>query len=748
MKDSLKKIVLSSAFILFAFLVLSMPNMAKAAAPTGTAATVQDGLTPSTVKLVVTGTDFISFVGSGTVTANGADLLNITYRTIHPVSAVIDSPTSLTLTFPITLGTDKSGDLTFAGGTLQDGIGGGTPNLLITVINAAIVDSAKPQIVTFNYIDANVDGKIDGVIVGFSESVTGASVLGANDLNFTNVGDFTSAAFGPLVTNLISGPVTQITVPLGTVSSVKDTKENSGTIAISSKSLFSLTDGTNVNSTLGAQTQATFVDNAKPQIKTFTYSDANNDGMMDSVLVTYTETLAAGSNLRALDLIFTSVGDFTSAAFGANASNLVGAGGMTSTSITLGTASSVVDTHEDSGTIAISTQNLFSLLDAAGNNNTTLGAQSGNATFLDAIKPMVISTVPVNASVNQNNTANIVIVFSEAMNTASLVPSSTFTTKDAGVDTGDTYTASWSIDQKTVNLAHAIYRQKGHVYTAALTTGVQDVALNGMLAYSWTFTPLTTRTSTSSYNPGDVTAPTETSVMINAGASKVSSSNVTLTLSAKDATQMMISNTPDFYGASYETYATSKAWMLSAGNGSKTVFAIFKDAAGNVSNLVGTTTVVDSSLVPAVTPAAGTTTISTNTTVTVPATPATPGTETEGCKKGFLFSSTTGQACVFTSTTPAVPATPGSVTTTVTTTSPEGVTVVSVFTRSIKYGERGNEVKKFQQFLKDRGHLKGKVDGSFGPMTKAALKAFQKENGLSADGIFGAKTLKKINDLM
>ncbi|MHB1545547.1 MAG: peptidoglycan-binding domain-containing protein [bacterium] len=53
-------------------------------------------------------------------------------------------------------------------------------------------------------------------------------------------------------------------------------------------------------------------------------------------------------------------------------------------------------------------------------------------------------------------------------------------------------------------------------------------------------------------------------------------------------------------------------------------------------------------------------------------------------------------------------------------------------------------VKAVQQALAKDGLFKGKVDGMIGPVTTNAVKAFQKKNGLKADGIIGPMTLKKL----
>ena len=55
------------------------------------------------------------------------------------------------------------------------------------------------------------------------------------------------------------------------------------------------------------------------------------------------------------------------------------------------------------------------------------------------------------------------------------------------------------------------------------------------------------------------------------------------------------------------------------------------------------------------------------------------------------------------------------------------------------------EVRALQKRLKALGWYSGSADGDFGPATEAAVKAFQKANGLTADGKAGQKTLEKLN---
>ena len=64
---------------------------------------------------------------------------------------------------------------------------------------------------------------------------------------------------------------------------------------------------------------------------------------------------------------------------------------------------------------------------------------------------------------------------------------------------------------------------------------------------------------------------------------------------------------------------------------------------------------------------------------------------------------------------------------------------------TLKKGSKGDEVKKIQQRLKELGYYSSSCDGDYGDRTVTAVKAFQKKNGLTADGVCGASTLKKLN---
>lgn len=61
-----------------------------------------------------------------------------------------------------------------------------------------------------------------------------------------------------------------------------------------------------------------------------------------------------------------------------------------------------------------------------------------------------------------------------------------------------------------------------------------------------------------------------------------------------------------------------------------------------------------------------------------------------------------------------------------------------------KYGSTGSEVTQIQQKLAGMGYYTGKIDGVYGSGTKQAVTNFQRDHGLTADGIAGTKTLSAL----
>ncbi len=62
----------------------------------------------------------------------------------------------------------------------------------------------------------------------------------------------------------------------------------------------------------------------------------------------------------------------------------------------------------------------------------------------------------------------------------------------------------------------------------------------------------------------------------------------------------------------------------------------------------------------------------------------------------------------------------------------------------LREGAAGPDVSRLQSRLAELGFPPGTIDGSFGPGTEAALVAFQRSEGLLADGVLGPRTAKAL----
>lgn len=62
----------------------------------------------------------------------------------------------------------------------------------------------------------------------------------------------------------------------------------------------------------------------------------------------------------------------------------------------------------------------------------------------------------------------------------------------------------------------------------------------------------------------------------------------------------------------------------------------------------------------------------------------------------------------------------------------------------LRVGDSGSLIREVQSRLKKWGYYDGTVDGVFGTGTQDAVKAFQRKYGLTADGIIGEATARKI----
>jgi len=66
----------------------------------------------------------------------------------------------------------------------------------------------------------------------------------------------------------------------------------------------------------------------------------------------------------------------------------------------------------------------------------------------------------------------------------------------------------------------------------------------------------------------------------------------------------------------------------------------------------------------------------------------------------------------------------------------------------LRNGSRGDAVEDVQAFLTEASIYQGRFDGIYGPKTEAAVRSFQRETGLAADGVWGQKSSLKAIELL
>lgn len=66
---------------------------------------------------------------------------------------------------------------------------------------------------------------------------------------------------------------------------------------------------------------------------------------------------------------------------------------------------------------------------------------------------------------------------------------------------------------------------------------------------------------------------------------------------------------------------------------------------------------------------------------------------------------------------------------------------------TLAQGDSGRRVRRLQRALASLGY-DVRPDGAFGPSTTAAVRSFQEEAGLDADGVVGPQTARAVNDAL
>lgn len=278
-------------------------------------------------------------------------------------------------------------------------------------------DAAAPVPYILSYYDTDDDARIDEIQLFFTEAAVESSVLSANDVVFTDVGDFTGAAFGTNTDDLINSGSTFITIPLGTEATAQDTNEPS--LEVDFQNGFLLEDASGNTLSAPHTYDGLIQDYASPQILDFEYQDDDADGRIDEIAVTYSEAIGSNSVVTAGNFVFENGGDFLEVDFGSDTTDLAEGPALDMHVITLGTEAANIDTRDDSGQLEISIDSMVVRGLSALDEHTLDGAQT-LATYSDGADVVVADTNP-----NANGTLrpldkSITVTFSEEMDTTTI----------------------------------------------------------------------------------------------------------------------------------------------------------------------------------------------------------------------------------------------------------------------------------------------------------------------------------------
>ncbi|MBD3359984.1 MAG: hypothetical protein GF365_04750 [Candidatus Buchananbacteria bacterium] len=426
-----------------------------------------------------------------------------------------------------------------------------SPLPLLTTASIVATDGAMPILLSFTSTTADGTygpGSGINITANYSENISSGSIT--VDLNNTVTGQTLST----ITTNTISGTYT-----VGATGSGEDVTG----LDVSAITSQSASDGTNTNSstTMPSTTiisgSSINVDTTAPTVISATTADNNSNGRIDTLVVVYNEA----------------VNDPNYDAVAVTGYTLPGTG-TGSGSATLNYDITESGSPDTGATPAISWTS-GNAADLYGNNLNTTGAPANAA---DGANPVIMTTSPANGATFVLTTANIVVTFSEPMNTGTV-------TRTSAPDPGG-WAVSWDGSNEVATYTHTTFAPLTS-YTQTITAGTGADGLGlvaGPVPNPWSFQ--TMPYSSGGGGGGSASAPT-CSLKINNNAISTDNLDVTLTVSITgDVSQLLLSNDSNFPAATWQDYNSTVDWTL-AGTatdyGTKTVYAKVKSSGGTMS---------------------------------------------------------------------------------------------------------------------------------------------------------------------
>ena len=393
------------------------------------------------------GLDVITLsASSGTCTIDNADYSDTNTSTLTlQVTCTASNDTSITV--------DPT--YTTAGSSTIVDTGGSTEIANSTTVSGS--DGAAPAFISASATDDEV------IEITMSETVDSVTFGGPADWGATGV-----TATGASVN---SGDDTIIDL---SVSSLGDTSFTASDLAFGAGDVGGAIQDASSNSAADFSSKS-IADGQAPAFSSAKYEDSDSDGAVDRIAITLSESISTNA---------ATLGDFTYVANDITSSDLSGGSNLGTTGsatiyLNLGTNGAANTTsHSTAPTIAY-TFSSGALEDAAGNQTSNFTAQN----LSDGAGPVLVSSSPENTEKSVQLTADIVLTFSEAIDTGSLAYSITAGTDPEG------WSEAWTVSDTVVTLSHNNFKAAEDITFDI--TAAPDTAANAFVSTSidpFTFT--------------------------------------------------------------------------------------------------------------------------------------------------------------------------------------------------------------------------------------------------------------------
>jgi len=314
--------------------------------------------------------------------------------------------------------------------------------VLFTACLISFVSYAQPNLLSAVTADTDANGRIDRIILTFDGAIDIQTLVTSITAGHTEQFIVAGYDISSVDTDMgVDSPIIQLSLVEG------DAPDTDATPQVF---IFGDNLEDSGNSTIVGFLSPIADDGAPPVIVDFLYGDGNDDGYIDEFTITFSEQPTGGpSSLRRTNLVVSDDGDFDGLLFGDNNNDFLNnnLSQLVTISGTGSSASTVLDTRDDSGLLTIALVGDFDIRDGEGNSYTNIDPQI-QPSYTDGTAPVLISSETIDSD-EDGQIDRIDLQFSEIIDPADLdqIPNGAGNTDQFDVNTPE-YAISY-VDTET-----------------------------------------------------------------------------------------------------------------------------------------------------------------------------------------------------------------------------------------------------------------------------------------------------------